>query len=332
MRNLTFGLVCLACLLGLVGCGSQDQGAGGDAEKLSLAVIPKCTSSEFWETVEEGAREAAAKYQVDLRWEGTLTETEIAEQNKIIENMVNLDVDGIALAPLNRKAMRKQVENAAAAGVPVAIFDSGVDGDAHVSFVATNNVLGGELAGKHMIELLGKPEAELIVFRYVQGTASTEARAQGFIDTVKAAGMKLLADPYPEDGSVAGCKKTAGNTLETYIRDGKLQLDGIFCCNDRSSMGAVAALEDIRKSGIDVDVKCIGFDFPPKLVAALQEGKVDAIIAQDPRRMGFLAVETLVKHLKGEEVADFIDTGVQLVTTERLKKDAALRKLVGADE
>ena len=329
MRNLTSAFTCLACLFAVVGCGPQDQDSAGDSAKLSIAVIPKCTSSEFWETVEEGAREAAAKYDIDIRWEGTLTETEIAEQNKIIENMVSLEVDGIALAPLNHRAMRKQVENAVGTGIPVVIFDSNVEGDAHVSFVATNNEQGGKLAAEHMVELLQKPEAQLVVFRYVQGTASTESRAKGFVETATGAGMQILADPYPEDGSVAGCKKTAGNTLERYIKDDKLQLDGIFCCNDRSSMGAVAALDDIRKSGIEVDVKCIGFDFPPKLVAALQAGKVDAIIAQDPRRMGFLAVETLVKHIKGEAVPDFIDTGVQLVTTDRLAEDAALRKLVG---
>jgi ribose transport system substrate-binding protein len=336
MYRLFSGLACLACLVAAAGCGPQvapqgDQDASA-TRKLAIAVIPKCTSSEFWETVEEGAREAAAQLDVDMRWEGTLTETEIAEQNKIVENMINLEVDGIAIAPLNRKATRKAVASATAVGIPVVIFDSAVDGDTHTSFVATNNVAGGELAGKHMIELLGDQGGELVVFRYVQGTASTEERARGFIETVTAAGMKVLEDPYPEDGSVAGCKKTAANTLEGYIRDGKLELDGIFCCNDRSSMGTVAALEDIRKGGVEVDVKCIGFDFPPKLVAALQESKLDAIIAQDPRRMGFLAVETLVKHLEGEEVPEFIDTGVRLVTRDRLAEDADLRKLVGVDE
>jgi len=325
MRTTVSSVLCLVCMLGFAGCGRQQENT------LTVAVIPKCTSSQFWETVEEGAREAAGRLGVEVRWEGPLAETEIAEQNKIIENMINLDVGGIALAPLNPKAMRKTVETAVAAGIPVVIFDSAVDGDAHTSFVASDNELGGRLAAEHMIGLLGPQEAELIVFRYVQGTASTEARAQGFIDAVREAGMKVVADPYPEDGSVAGCKKTASNTLERFIRDEKLQLGGVFCCNDRSSMGAVAALDDIRKSGIQVDVRCIGFDFPPKLVDALTAGQIDALMAQDPRGMGALAVETLVKHLHGETVPEFVDTGVRLVTRERLKEDPALRKLVGIE-
>jgi ribose transport system substrate-binding protein len=308
-----------------VGCGPQDN-------RIKIAVIPKCTSSEFWGTVEEGARAAAKDYDVNIHWDGTDTELMIPEQNRLIETMVNLRKDGIALAPLSRKATQSVVQRAAKAGIPVVVFDSAVDGDAHVSFVATDNERGGALAAEHMIELLGKSEGKIVVFRYVQGTASTESRAKGFIDTVKAAGLEVIADPYPDKGDIAGCKTTAETRLRKYVRDGKLDVDGIFCCNDRSSVGAAAALDDIRKQGMEVETRFIGFDFPKPLVDALQEGKIDAIIAQDPHRMGYLAVETLVKHLRNEEVPKFIDTGVKLVTKQRLDEDEELRKLVGAEE
>src|SRR6185295_5952445 len=122
---------------------------------ITLVAIPKSTGGEFWETVAKGARKAAQDLGVTLKWEGTVTETEIAEQNKIIENMVNLGVSGIALAPLNQKAMRRQVENAVGAGIPVVIFDSGVDGTAQSSFVATDNKNGGAIGGKELARLIG---------------------------------------------------------------------------------------------------------------------------------------------------------------------------------
>lgn len=325
MRNSTIGLCGLLGLLMFGGCGPRD-------DRIQIAVIPKCTTSEFWETVEDGAQEAADELDVAMKWEGTLTETAIAEQNQIVENMITLGVDGIALAPLNREATASAVKSSSEAQIPVVIFDSAVDGEAHVSFVATNNELGGELAAKHMQDLLGDGKQQLIVFRYMQGTASTEARGDGFVKQAGEAGYEIVDQRYPEDGSVAGSKKTASNTLETFIRDGRLELDGIFCCNDRSSMGVAAALDDIRESGVEVNVKVIGFDTPKALIDDLQAGKIDATIAQDPRRMGYLAVETLVKHLRGEEVPDFIDTGVKLVTRELLEQDAELRKLVGVDE
>lgn len=328
-------------MLGVAGCGQQDSGtvpvdSGQPAvqpqeSKLTLAVIPKSTGGEFWETVEQGAREAAADLDVEIKWDGTLTETEIAEQTKIIENMINLDVDGMALAPLNQKAMRKSVENAVAAGIPVVVFDSAVDGDSHTSFVATDNVQGGALGGKRMIELLGDEKGKVVVLRFVQGTGSTEARAKGFIETVEKAGIEILADPYPEDGSVAGSKKTAANTLEGYIEDDTLEVDGIFACNLYSALGMAAALDDLRKSGIEVDVHFIGFDTSPELIKGVQDGTIDSLVAQNPKKMGYLAVDTITKHLRGQKVGAVVDTGVELVTKERIENNAEIRALVGLE-
>ena len=86
-----------------VGCSPAKDGAteSSSSGKTTIAAIPKATGGDFWETVEAGARRAADELDVDLKREGTVTETEIAEQTKIIENMINLGVDAIALAPLN---------------------------------------------------------------------------------------------------------------------------------------------------------------------------------------------------------------------------------------
>ena len=327
MRNAT--LLAMAGLGLIFAIGCRPSQSGQQPNRLVVAVIPKSTGAEFWETVEEGARSAAAELGVEMKWEGPLTETEIAEQNKIIENMVNLGVDGIALAPLNPKAQRKPAENAVAAGIPVVIFDSAIDGDAHTSFVATNNKLGGQMGGEHIIELLGDRKGKVMVMRFIQGTASTEARAAGCLQAVKAAGLEVAADPFAEDATVAGCKKTAANTLEGFVEGGKLRLDAVFACNDRATLGMLAALEDLRKSGVETDVKFIGFDFTPRLVEALEQQKLDALVVQNPRKMGYLAVTTLVQHLRGEPVQQIIDTGVELATAERLRDDEAIRELVG---
>jgi ribose transport system substrate-binding protein len=305
-------------------------GAPAADKKLTLAAIPKSTGGEFWETVARGARKAAQDLGVNLKWEGTVTETEIAEQNKIIENMVNLGVDGIALAPLNQKAMRKQVENTVAAGIPVVIFDSGVDGTAHSSFVATDNKNGGVIGGNELTRLIGsKKGAKVMCMRFVQGTGSTEARAAGFLETAKAGGFSVVADPYPDTGTIEGCKTAAANTLEKFVKSGTLELDGIFACNLYATIGAVSALEDLKKAGVKVNVKFVGFDTSKKLIDDLQAGRIDALVAQNPERMGYLAVETLYKVVKKQKVPAVIDTGTVLVTKEKLASDPEVRKLVG---
>ena len=299
-------------------------------KKLTLAAIPKSTGGEFWETVAKGARKAAADLGVNLKWDGALTESDVADQNKIIENMVNLGVDGIALAPLNQKATRKPVENVVAAGIPVVIFDSAVDGTAHSSYIATDNKNGGVIGGKELSRLIGeKKGARVMCMRYIQGTGSTEARAAGFIETAKAAGFTVVADPYPDTGTVESCKTTAANTLERFVKNGALELDGVFACNLYSTIALASALEDLQKSGVKVNLKFVGFDTSKKLVDEVQGGRIDALVAQNPERMGYLAVETLYKIVKKEKVPAVIDTGTVLVTKEKLANDPEVRKLVG---
>jgi ribose transport system substrate-binding protein len=333
----------MACCLWLPGCSadaskapvetaaSAKAGNESSQKSLTIAVIPKSTGGEFWQTVEVGARAAAKDLGVNIKWEGALVETEIADENKIIENMVNLGVDGIAMAPINPKAMRKPVENAVAAGIPVIIFDSAVDGDAQTSFVATDNAAGGALGGKYLVDRLTSGDKRVIMLRYIQGTNSTENRAQGFLDTAKAGGLHVLADAYTEDGQVSGAKKTAANVLEGFVKNGKLERDGIFCCNLNATQGMIAALDDLHKSGVTTKLVFVGFDSSPKMVEQLKQGDIDALVVQNPKKMGYLAVETLVKHLRGEKVEPRIDTGVELVTAERVEKEPEVRKLVGLE-
>jgi ribose transport system substrate-binding protein len=324
-------------LAALSGCrgGQSDGGAGANegtgSGKEVIAVIPKSTGEEFWKNVQAGAGDAAKELGVQMRWEGPTTEMEKTVQNRIIDNMVNLGVDGMALAPLDPHAMAKPVENTVKAGIPVVIFDSAVDGDAHISYVATNNKLGGQMGAEHILGLLGEGQKRLMLMRFIQGTASTEERGDGFRDAVAAAGHELAANVWGIDATVAGCKTAAANAFERFLEDNKLQLDGIFACNDRSSEGVLEALADLRKQGVKVNVKFVGFDFGPRLNEALMNGEIDALVVQDPYKMGYTAVQTLVKHLRGEDVEPVIDTGARIATRERLEEDQSLRQLLGLE-
>lgn len=316
----------------LCGCApTGDSDANSTASgRLTIAAIPKATGGDFWETVESGARRAAEELDIELKWEGTVTETEIAEQTKIIENMINLGVDAIALAPLNNQAQRKPVQSAVDTGIPVVIFDSAVDGDSHSSFVATDNVLGGAL-GARFISEKASPGARVIVFRYVQGTASTAKRSDGFIEVARNAGHEIVADPFSESGTLEGSKSVVANTFERFIDDGRLNIDAVFAANLTTTLGVSSALDDLQDSGIETDLVFVGFDSSKKLVEEVQSGKIDALIVQSPEKMGYLAVKTATAVAQGETVPALIDTGVEVVTAERLRNEAEIRALVGLE-
>ena len=327
--TLLFSVLISMCVAFVACSPSKDSASGSSSnDRTVIAAIPKATGGDFWETVEVGARRAATELDVELKWEGTVTETEIAEQTKIIENMINLGVDAIALAPLNNQAQRKPVKSAVDNGIPVVVFDSGIDGDAHSSFVATDNQLGGALAAQYISEQLSS-NGRIIVFRYVQGTASTTKRSEGFIESAKKAGHTILADPYSESGTLEGSKSVVSNTFERFIENGKLEIDAIFAANLTATLGVSSAIDDLRDGGIQVDLTFVGFDSSKKLVEEVQSGKIDALIVQSPEKMGYLAVKTAYAVSKGETVEPHIDTGVEVVTAERLKNEPAIRTLVG---
>ncbi len=329
MKNSFLAALLSLSIIALIGgCSSSNESESSDDGNIVIAAIPKATGGDFWETVEVGARRAAAELDVNLKWEGTVTETDIAEQTKIIENMINLGVDAIALAPLNNQAQRKPVKTAVDNGIPVVVFDSSIDGDSHSSFVATDNRLGGSLGADFIAEQLNS-KGRVIVFRYVQGTASTTKRSDGFIETAKAKGLEVVADPYSESGTLEGSKSVIANTFERFIEDGKLAIDGIFAANLTATLGAASALDDLRAGGIKVDLAFVGFDSSKKLVEEVQAGKIDALIVQSPEKMGYLAVKTAHAVANGETVDSLIDTGVQVVTAERLANEPEIRALVG---
>jgi ribose transport system substrate-binding protein len=128
--------------------------SGGEGV-LTVAVIPKGTTHEFWKTIHAGAvKGALAAGNVHIIWKGPLKEDDREEQIKVVDNFIARKVDGIVLAPLDDKALVEPVNRAMASDIPVAIIDSGLSGDNYVSFVATDNYQGGRLAGQRLADVM----------------------------------------------------------------------------------------------------------------------------------------------------------------------------------
>ena len=130
--------------------------------------------------MEAGARQAGKDLGVRINWKGPLLENDRAQQIAIVEQFIAGKVSGIVLAPLDKRALVRPVEEAKQAGVPTVIIDSGLDSDSIVSFVATDNVKGGQLAADRLGELLGG-QREALLLRYQEGSASTMERERGFL-------------------------------------------------------------------------------------------------------------------------------------------------------
>jgi ribose transport system substrate-binding protein len=300
-----------ALLLAAAACSGGPSGGDG---KLQIAVIPKGTTHEFWQSIHAGANKAGQELGAEIIWRGPLREDDRDAQVSEVEGFISRGISGIVLSPLDESALVAPVNEAMSRKIPVVIFDSGLKGDNYVSFVATDNLKGGRMAGERVATVL-QGKGKVVLLRYAEGHDSTGKREQGFLEALaEHPGIQIVSSNQYGGTDIDGAYKTAESILTTYKRpDGSLDIDGIFCPNESTSFAVMRVLQDNGWAG---KTTFVGFDASPALVKGLRDGALDGLIVQDPVQMGYLAVKTMVQHLKGEEVPRSIDTGVHLVTRD----------------
>jgi ribose transport system substrate-binding protein len=322
LRTTRLSAAVLFVLLGAAACsdtGSKKNASGASAggKALTLAVIPKGTTHEFWRSIHAGAEQAAQELTaagdtVRIIWKGPLREDDREQQVQVVEGFASQGVSGIVLAPLDNRALVRPVEEAKNAGVPTVIIDSGLESDQIVSFVATDNYKGGELCAERLGTLLGG-KGKVLVLRYQEGSNSTEQREKGFLDKMKSAypGITIVSS----DQYAGATRETAKRASENLLNRFGAELNGIFTANESSTVGMLLALQDIAKAG---KIRFVGFDASQTLLEAMRAKQLDGVAVQNPMKMGYLGVKTMVDHLKGKPVEKRIDTGVVLVTPESM--------------
>jgi ribose transport system substrate-binding protein len=302
----------------LAACGKKaGSPAGSEAvspenRKPLIAVIPKGMTHEFWKSVHVGALQAGQELGVEILWKGPQKEDDRAQQITVVEDVLSRGIDGIVLAPLDDRALIRPVDEAMKEKKPVVIIDSRLQGDNFISYVATDNYKGGVLAAERLSALLGG-RGRIFMIRYQEGSASTMEREKGFLETMKAQspGVQFLI----QDQYTGATTETAYQLVENLLSRFP-DVDGIFCPNESSTFGALRALQEAKLAG---KVKFVGFDSSPKLVQALRDGHLQGLVLQNPVKMGYLGVQTIVRHLRGETVLRVIDTGVVMVTPETME-------------
>ncbi|MCU0792722.1 MAG: substrate-binding domain-containing protein [Opitutaceae bacterium] len=315
----------VVAVIALAGCGKQaDTSANTDSPaapaKIRLAAVPKATTHSYWKAAEAGARRAAAEFNVELEWQGPLDDSKVADQIGIFNNLAASGLQGILLSPTDDKALAPHVRTAARRGLPIAIFDSPLDATAgtdYINFIATDNKAAGGTAARTLEALIGGSPAhggQVLMIRFTEGSASTRLREEGFTaELANYPALKLAAQQFT-DGSMAGAQRVAETLLGNYVKNNKLELAGVFASNQPTAEGTYNALKALRDKGVEVTAKVVGFDDSTLLIQGLHNGVIDALVVQDPEKMGYLGIKSLVEHLQGKPVQAYIDTGVSVKT------------------
>jgi len=329
-------LLALGVGLTVVGCSRSEPPSGGSAPspsgntsssapspsgRLTLAVIPKGTTHEFWKSVHAGAVKASRELDVDIVWKGPLKEDDLKSQIDLVQSFTAQHVSGIVLAPLNDKALVSSVNGAVTAGIPVVIFDSALSGGNITSFVATDNRAAGALAAQHLAKLAQTSSAgpdKVVVLRYQEGSASTRDREEGFLEGIAKAGAQF---------SVVSSNQYGGATTESAFKAAERLLlaqnaaaggvTAIFTPNESTTFGMLLALQKAQLAG---KVKFVGFDVSDKLLAGVEQQQIDGLVLQNPFNMGYLAVRAVVDRLRGKSVEARTDTGAVVVDRNNLRE------------
>lgn len=283
-----------------------------------ILVSPKGLVHSFWTTVKAGAEQAGKDYGVDVIWKGPAVETDIAGQVALVEDNINKRVNAIVLAACDATALVPIIQKAVDADIPVITIDSGVDSDLPLSFIATDNIAGARLAADVLAKLLdGKGKVACIPF--VPGAATSIMREQGFKEGLKDhPGLDLVAVQYSQS-EVATAMAVTENILTAHP-----DLGGIFAGNEAGSIGCSQAL---ISRGLAGKVKMVAFDASPDQIKELQSGVIQALVVQNPFKMGYEGVKAAVMAINGETIEKRIDTGVTVVTQENFA-DSEIQKLL----
>jgi ribose transport system substrate-binding protein len=306
-RAATMVLV-LAVLASSLAAGCQrGEGGGGDGGGQRIGLSISTLNNPFFVSLRDGAQQAADEAGVELIVSDA--QNDAATQQDDVQNFVTQQVDAILVNPVDSEAVVPAVQAANQADIPVIALDRGASGGEIATLIASDNVEGGRLAGEELIELVGSgPVAQL---EGIPGASPTRDRGQGFEEAINAQdAVELVAS------QTANFDRAEGLNVTENILQSNPEIKGIFAQNDEMALGAVRALGN--RAG--TDVKIVGFDAVEDALKAIQDGKMNATVAQQPDRIGSLGVENAMKVIEGESVDENIPVPVKLVTEENVSE------------
>jgi ribose transport system substrate-binding protein len=297
------------------GCKRSSRKQVERPRRHAIAVIPKTTSQTFWQVLHAGASKAGREFGYEILYHGPEHETNRQHQIQIIEEFIAQRVEGLVLAPLDRKELAPSVERLDALKIPCAIIDSGIATDRYLCFAAADHHQAGVMAARRMGQILDR-QGKVLILRNVPNDLVANDRENGFTQTI----LKEFPSLQISESNNAGDTVETAHEVTQALLTRHPDAQGIFACTASASIGALDVLKNRNPT-----VKLIGCDLNRTLFDALNAGQIDSLAVPDSFRMGYESVKAVVSALKGEPVQKQMDTGVELLTKASLE-DPAIRE------
>jgi ribose transport system substrate-binding protein len=299
-------------------------------KKFTIALIPGLTTDAFYITMHKGAAAAAKALGVDLVFQGAADFNPVT-QVPVLNAIIGRKPDAILIAPTDKVQLVESLKKAVDAGIPVITVDTFIgdghyqtgsgDADFPLSYIASDNILGGEIAARALAKAIGD-KGKVYVSNVRPGVSTTDQREEGFKNEMKKhPNITVLETQFNEDDA----NKAASQFQSVYARNS--DISGVFGANLFSAMGAA---NGVKQSGGTGKVKVVAFDAPTSIVGEIKAGNVDIAIAQHPAEIGYFGVVAAYAHLTGQSIPTLIGTGFTVIDKDNVD-DPNVKRFIYSD-
>lgn len=304
--------------------------ANAQGKKFTIALIPGISTDNFYITMRKGAEAAAKAIGADLVWQGG-PEFNPVVQVPVLDAVIAKKPDAILIAPTDKDQLIQPLKKAEDAGIPVITVDtfigSGVyqtgsgDADFPLSYIASDNLLGGAVAARALAKAVGE-KGKVYISNVKPGISTTDQREQGFKEEMKKyPNIQVLETQYNDDDA----NKAASQLQAVYARNP--DLDGVFGANIFSGLGSANGVQQAGQTG---KIKVVVFDAPSTIIDNINTGLVDVAIAQHPAEIGYFGVMAAYAHLTDNSIPVLIGTGFTVIDKSNVA-DPKIAKFVYSD-
>jgi ribose transport system substrate-binding protein len=295
-------LVMVSIVTLVAGCGGNKPNQGQEKSgKKVIGLSISTLNNPFFVDLKDGAQAAAKELGIELVVMDA--QNDASKQMSNIENLVQQKVSVLIVNPVDSKAIVPAIEAANKANIPVITVDRGAEGGKIVSAIASDNVAGGKMAAQLLIDKLGG-KGKVIELEGIPGSSAANDRGKGFDEGIKAAAGIIVAAKQPADFDRAKGMKVMENILQANP-----EIQAVFAQNDEMALGAVEAIKAAKRANVLV----VGFDATADAVKAVNSGDMLATVAQKPKDMGKISIETAKKIMNSETVPASIPVAWELV-------------------
>jgi ribose transport system substrate-binding protein len=314
---------------GLAAPSMIDVASAAD-KKFTIALIPGLTTDAFYITMHKGAAAAAKALGVDLVFQGAADFNPVT-QVPVLNAIIGRKPDAILIAPTDKVQLVESLKKAVDAGIPVITVDTFIgdghyqtgsgDADFPLSYIASDNILGGEIAARALAKAIGD-KGKVYVSNVRPGVSTTDQREEGFKNEMKKhPNITVLETQFNEDDA----NKAASQFQSVYARNS--DISGVFGANLFSALGAA---NGVKQSGGTGKVKVVAFDAPTSIVSEIKAGNVDIAIAQHPAEIGYFGVVAAYAHLTGQSIPTLIGTGFTVIDKNNVD-DPNVKRFIYSD-